>query len=316
MNDPFKRPQRPATTSKVMPADPSKTIREHGVHGSRPENATTTPITSRRLVTIPIDKIRAGRYQKRETIDNEKFQQLKEQIADLGFQFTAVVCIDPDDDQFYNLMMGGHIRIQAAKELGITEVQAIIRDYNRLQLAKGTYFENNGRQPLTLMEEGLMFQQLRDDEGWTQEQIGNELKVSRSHVSMCMLAAESAPDIQEMLLVDPKRGQRCFYYLRQLDELGVEKAVELRAPIIQGFLEGKISTDEVKHLVEQILKKEKGETAEEVTIEAAKGKEKVVSVYKSFQRFEKVLGDRSPSQAEREELARVRERIDAILERP
>jgi ParB/RepB/Spo0J family partition protein len=301
--------------TKVDLQDPNDTKQVYGIHGNRPEGQTDAPAPTRRLITIPIEKIRPNRYQKRETIDEDKFEQLKNQIQELGFQFTAIVCEDPDDPSYFNLMMGGHIRIEAAKSVGITEVQAIKRDYDHLKMAKGTYFENNGRQPLTLMEEGLLFQQLKDEEGWTHAKIADELKVSDKHVELCIAVTMAAPDIQDMLKIDG-RGQRCFYYLRRLEELGREKAIEVRAPIIRDFLDNKISTDEVKHLVEQILKKEKGETAEEVTIEAAKGKEKVVSVYKSFQRFEKVLGDRSPSQAEREELARVRERIDAILERP
>ncbi|GLV61145.1 hypothetical protein KDH_79610 [Dictyobacter sp. S3.2.2.5] len=309
-------PQNPykARRAKTAVQDPSVTLQEYGIHGSR-ESAGVAQPAIRRLTLVPIERIRPGRYQKREHLDAQTYEQLKGQIRDLGFQFTAVLCQDPDDGHFYNLMMGGHIRLQAAKELGIMEVQAVIKDYDRLQLAKGTYFENNGRQPLTLMEEGLTFRQLQEDEGWSQERIAGELKVSRSHVSLCMLAAESAPDIQDMLKVDPSRGQRCFYYLRQLDELGGERAVALRAPIIQKFLDGEISTDQVKHLVEQILQNEKSGKREPVSVESAKGKEKAVSVFKSFQRYEKVLGDRVPSQSEREELEKIKEKIEAILAR-
>jgi len=312
--DPFKNRR---SRVPVQVKDPAQSLQEHGVHGEREASSVLLP--SRRLVTLPIEKIRAGRYQKRESVNEEEFQQLKDQIAELGLQFTAVVCQDPDDTNFYNLMMGGHLRLRAATELGITEVQAVIQDYDRLRLAKGTYFENRGRQALTIIEEGLIFQQIQEDlqedgEHWSQERIAQELKVNRSYVSLCMLAANSAPDIQEMLRAD-RRGQRCFYYLRQLDELGQEKAMSLRAPIIKGFLEETISTDQVKTLVEQILQKEKGEAKEEVSIETAKAKEKTVSVLKSFQRYEKILGDRPPSQSEREDLLNVKERIEQILAR-
>ena len=308
--DPFKR-----RSAKVVPVqDPSKSLQEHGVHGSRETSSTLPP--SRRLVTLPIDRIRPGRYQKRETVNAEEYQQLKNQIAELGLQFTAVVCQDPDDEHYYNLMMGGHLRLRAAAELGITEVQAVIQDYDRLRLAKGTYFENKGRQPLTVIEEGLVFRQFQEDDQWTNEKIAAELKVTRQHVSFCLSAIDAAPDIQDMLCVEPGRGQRCFYYLRQLDELGQEKATTLRTPIIEGFVKENISTDQVKLLVEQILQKEKGEGKEEVSIEAARGKEKTVSVLKSFQRYEKILGDRTPTEAEREDLIKVRERIEQILARP
>lgn len=276
-----------------------------------------------RVTMIPIDKIRAGRYQKRETVDPEKYQQLKDQIRELGFQFVAILCPDPDDSNFYNLMMGGHLRIQAASELGITEVSAIIREYDRVALAKGTYFENNGRQSLTPMEEGLIFQQCMNDEGWTQQEAAEKLIVAggQSYISFCINAAMAAPDLQEMLRKEPGRGRRCFSYLARLDALGQEKAVKLREPIIKDFLDGKISTDDVEVQVNRILKREQqsGETPSEDNeardLEDIKRQSRLVSAVKSFHRFEKIIGDSPPSQEVRESLLVLKQKIESILQR-
>jgi ParB family chromosome partitioning protein len=294
--------------------DPAKSIQQHGVHGDR------VPSSSRRIIMIPIEKIRPGRYQKRESVDPEKYQQLKDQVRDLGLNFVAILCVDPDDDNFYNLIMGGHLRIQAAGELGITEVPAIIREYNRLELGKGTYFENNGRQPLTLIEEGLIFKQFKDDEGWTQEEIAKNLIVpgGRSHVALCMLTVTAPPDIQEMLRQDPKRGNRCFTYLKQLDILGEERAIELRRPIIYDFLLGKLSTDEVQVMVKQILAREQGELSEDdesASLPIVRRQNKIASTIKSFRRFEKEIGDAVPSVVERDALLRLKTKVEDILKR-
>jgi ParB family chromosome partitioning protein len=277
-----------------------------------------------RVTMVPIDKIRPGRYQKRETRDEEKYQQLKDQIRELGFQFVAILCPDPDDPAYYNLMMGGHLRIQAASELGITEVSAIIREYDRVALAKGTYFENNGRQSLTPMEEGLIFQQCMNDEGWTQQELAEKLIVAggQSYISFCINAAMATPDLQEMLRKEPGRGRRCFSYLVRLDALGQEKAVKLREPIIKDFLEGKISTDDVEVQVNRILRREQqsGETSPEGEGEARdlddiKQQSKLLSAIKGFHRFEKIIGDSSPSQEVRESLLVLKQKIESILER-
>jgi ParB/RepB/Spo0J family partition protein len=298
------------------PIDPANGLKKHGVHGDR-EASTVIPSTSRRIHAVPIATIRPGRYQKRESVDPEKYQQLKDQIQELGLNFVAILCVDPDDANFYNPMMGGHLRIQAAAELGITEVSAIIRDYDRMALAKGTYFENNGRQPLSLIEEGNIFKQCQEDAGWTQEEIAKNLIVpgGRSHVALCLLTVTAAPDIQEMLRQDPKRGQRCFYYLRQLDELGEERAAELRAPIIADFLAKKISTDEVRIRVEQILQRERGETSSALSLEEVRRQHTITSTMKNLNRFEKEIGTAAPNHKERESLLTLRQKIDGLLDR-
>lgn len=309
--NPYK--QRP----KLPVRDPSENIQAHGVHGQR-ESTPAPSATSRRVVMVPIERIRAGRYQKRETIDQAQYAQLKEQIRDLGFQFVAVLCVDPDDAAYYNLMMGGNIRIQAARELGITEVSAIIREYDREALAKGTYFENNGRQPFTLIDEGLVFKQCQEDMGWTQEEVAEKLLVpgGRSHVALCLLTVTESPDIQEMLRRDPKRGQRCFYYLRQLNVLGEETAIMIRKPIIEDFLLKKISTDEVAILVKQKLQEYQGTSDEPApSVESARRHSQMTSTVKSFQRFEKHIGEAIPSEAERAALLSLKEKIDELLGR-
>lgn len=298
------------------PIDPAEALRQHGVHGDRDGR---TALPSRRLITVPLERIRPGKFQKRESTDPEKYQQLKDQIADLGLNFVAVLFPDPDDDNWYNPAMGGHLRIQAASELGLTEVQAIIRDYDKFALAKGTYMENIGRQPLTLVEEGLVFQECQDDPDlqWTQEEIAKYLLVpgGRSHVALCLLAASAAPDLREMLRKDPRRGQRAFYYFRQLDELGQERAIELRAPHIEDFLVGKISTDEVRLIMKHILDREYGRTEEPVSLEHARREHKITSTLTSFQRFEKEIGTATATPTEREALESLKTKIEQVLAR-
>ncbi len=137
----------------------------------------------------------------------------------------------------------------------------------------------------------------------------------RSHVALCLLTVAATPDIQEMLRKDPKRGQRCFYYLRQLDVLGEERAIALRAPIIEDFLTGKISTDEVRVFIQQILRREQGEEEHLVSLDDARRHNYITSTVKSFSRFEKEMGMDAPSQQVREALLHLRTKIDAVLGR-
>lgn len=316
--DTFKR--RTPSSNRPAPRDPGQMLQEHGVHGERSgqQETTAAPIYSaRRTQTIPLSKIRPGRYQKRETVDPTEYQQLKKQIEELGLAFTAVLMPDPDDPEFYNPAMGGHIRIQAAADAGLTEVQAILREYNQLDLARGTYMENNGRQQLSLVEEGKVFLQCQQDFGWSQDDVAEKLIVpgGRSHVALCLLTVTCASDLQEMLRKAGKRGQRAFFYFRQLDEVfGQEKAMELRAPHIQDFLEEKVSTDEVRFIIKQIIEQEGAKPTLEA-LEVAKREQKVHSTVSSFARYQKQIGTKTPSPIERENLLSLRQQIDEILSR-
>src|SRR5258708_3022553 len=107
--DPFKKRRAPA------PVDPAAALQQHGIHGDR-DSRGQTAMPSRRLLTVPLERIRPGQYQKREFVDPEKYQQLKDQITSLGFNFVAILFVDPNDPDYYNPAMRGHIRIQAARE--------------------------------------------------------------------------------------------------------------------------------------------------------------------------------------------------------
>jgi ParB/RepB/Spo0J family partition protein len=220
-------------------------------------------------------------------------------------------------------MMGGHLRLEAASELCIEDVSAIICDYDQLALAKGTYYENNGRQRLTPIEEGRIFEQCMKDRSWTQEEVAEHLVVpgGRKYISFCITAANADADVQEVLRREPGRGRRCFSYLLRLDELGREKAMKLRQPIIEDFLAGKISTDAVELRVSRILERERNSEAQEgadeskETIEDIKLQSKILTAQRSIDGLEKKIGVSAPSQSVRESLLKLKEKIEAILGR-
>ena len=91
--------------------------------------------------------------------------------------------------------------------------------------------------------------------------------------------------------------------------------MELRAPHIADFLIGKISTDEVRLIMKQILDKEHGQTEEPVSLDQARREHKITSTLASFQRFEKEIGAAPVSPTERETLEALKTKIEEILAR-
>src|SRR5437588_387945 len=80
----------------------------------------------------------------------------------------------------------------------------------------------------------------------------------RDRIKECEVASRDAPDIQEMLRTAGDRGLRAAKSLRQLDRLdqpeqGILRAAIERAPLIQKFLAGELTTDGVQHAVDAIF---------------------------------------------------------------
>jgi hypothetical protein len=115
---------------------------------------------------------------------------------------------------------------------------------------------------------GYLFVQMNEELGMTQEEIATEIGQKREFVKLCLMAAKSAPDIQQMVFEKPD-SVRAMTYLRRIkpnietaedatisaEEQAVREseAAALRAPIIARFLSGDLSTDGVQAEVEQVL---------------------------------------------------------------
>jgi ParB/RepB/Spo0J family partition protein len=320
----------PKLGSKVAPAgnvlDRARQYAASGGVTSEPggQQEVRNPLLQR-LHVIPTERIRPGKYQTRESIDPEKYAQLKHQIKKEGFRHILFVCHDPEDGDYFNPTQGGHIRLQVAQEIGITELICFVEDYSAEGMAKGTYYENQARQDLNLIEEGKLFHKFKTDFGWTQERIAKELNVAggRSHVAQCMLAAEDPPDIQQLVLGEPTRAYRVITYLRQLNALdegpgNQGKAAAARAPIIEAFKTGQLGIDEVKIAVDQALKPEfqaPRMRVPSIDVETIRRTGRIETAEKSWKRYIAEVGGAAPSEQERAKLLAIRQEIDALLAR-
>ena len=153
----------------------------------------------------------------------------------------------------WQVARGGHTRLKAAKEAGLTAYPVIVVEYDNKRSALATARENLARvDELTPVEEGRLYLILKQEFGYVQEELARELEISRDRIKECEAAAQSAQDILEMfhrikdLGGDTNRGLRAAKYLRRLDVLNdrqAELAVRLRAPLIDAFLYERITTD-------------------------------------------------------------------------
>lgn len=98
-------------------------------------------------------------------------------------------------------IIAGERRWRAAQRAGLTEIPIIVRDVNDRTALELAIIENVQRTDLNPVEEALGYQQLIDDHGYTQADLGNVIGKSRSHVANTLRLLK-LPDVIRDMLVD------------------------------------------------------------------------------------------------------------------
>ena len=313
--------------------DPVGEVMTFGYVGQRSEEVVETekyqevvqlPLWLEHLRMIPVDHIRPGRYQKRlkEAQDPLILALLEEQMRtdyERGeLQLFLFVMQDPANPDFFNPSRGGHRRVEIAQKIGVSEILCYVSEYDPEDLSFGTYFENEGRQNLSIIEKGLMYLAFIEDRNLSQEEVAIQyhVKGGRNYVGRCIRAAKAAADIQAMIFHDPDRSMRVLDVLSQLDF--VDDGVAKRAPIIAAFQNKQLTADGVQIAVNRVLAGEvfslggQGE-GKTLPLKEIARIERFHSVRTGFDRYLREVENEPPGPQEREELAQLRQRIDEVL---
>jgi len=212
------------------------------------------------VIWVDIDHLLDSPYQHAEQIDPEEYQALVTSMSSESIQFALNVTEVEGRPGYYYLTAGGHQRRNAARDAGKRKLPVFVGPpLDPQRLAFRAAKENAVRVNLSPVNLGYLFLQMQSEFGLSQEAIAAELGKGRNFVNFCIMAANSAPDIQAMLLEKPD-SLRAMSYLRRIKPVSeqpsqeeLERAAALRAPIIAQFLANEISTDGVLEAVEALL---------------------------------------------------------------
>jgi len=134
---------------------------------------------SRGAVQLKISEISPGRFQPREVFDPDKLRGLMLSIKEKGV--IQPVIVRPKGDGYE--LIAGERRLRAAKELGIGQLPAIIKDVKDDEALEIALIENIQRDDLNPIEEAKAYQRLSDEFSLTQEQISEKVGRDRASVS-------------------------------------------------------------------------------------------------------------------------------------
>lgn len=182
--------------------------------------------------------------QPRKNFDREQLQALANSIAEHGVIQPIIVT---EGENGYYTIIAGERRWRASRLAGLSEIPAIVRTYDELQIAEVALIENLQREDLNPIEEALGYKTLMEKFSMTQDKVSERVGKSRSNVANMLRLLSLEDEIKEMLaqnklsmgharalLALPEGEKRVLaakriiaegLTVRQVEDLGKEKPV-------------------------------------------------------------------------------------------
>ena len=172
--------------------------------------------------TLPINQLEAGKFQPRQTFDDEAINALTQSVKEKGI--LQPILVRKKGDKYE--IIAGERRFRAAQKAGLSEVPVIEKNLADNEVLEVALVENIVRQNLTALEEAAGFDKLIQDFAYTQEKLSTVIGKSRSYIAN-ILRLLSLPDGVKLLL---NNGKLTPGHARAL--VGLERAEELAQKIV------------------------------------------------------------------------------------
>ena len=267
-------------------AQPKSTAPKNKTKKAKPDNKQTNEIS--------ISSIVANQYQPRTTFDEKRLKELSDSIKKHGI--IQPLLVREDGNKFE--LVAGERRLRAAKIAGIKKVPVVVAKINDTQSLEIAILENVQREDLNPLEVSKGYQRLKEEFGYTQEQVAKSVGKPRSSVANSLRLLTLPPKIQTAL----EKGLLSEGHAKVLLSAESTKIEALLDTIVQKQL----SVRELEALVagkptKHYNKKEKSrdelnlesalssKLGSKVTIEDKKGKGKMVIKYYSYDELDGII---------------------------
>ncbi|RWP11476.1 MAG: ParB/RepB/Spo0J family partition protein [Mesorhizobium sp.] len=149
---------------------------------------------------VPIEFLSPNPKNPRRHFGDADLTDLAQSIREHGVVQPVVARPSPTQAGRYEIIAGER-RWRAAQRAGLSEIPIIVRDVNDRTALELAIIENVQRTDLNPVEEATGYQQLIDDHGYTQADLGQVIGKSRSHVANTLRLLK-LPDVIRDMLVD------------------------------------------------------------------------------------------------------------------
>jgi len=198
---------------------------------------------------IPLGRIVPNPHQPRARFEGQDQDVLAASISAHGVLQPVVVRGRANGD--YQLIAGER-RVRAARQAGLTQVPAVIRDPSEEQMIELALIENLQRTDLNPLEEAMGFRVLIERFGLAHDAVASRIGRSRASVSNALRLLDLDPETQEALL----EGKISEGHARALAGLTV---TELQVAALQIVLERHLSVRQTEELVRRRRRRGRGD---------------------------------------------------------
>ena len=162
------------------------------------EASAPVPASSEGIRTLPVELLQPGPFQPRGPIDPGPLQELADSIREHGVLQPILVREKPGSRGEYEII-GGERRWRAAQLAQLHEVPVLLRNLDDTAAMAAALVENLQRQDLNALEEAEGLRRLMDEFGLTQDQLGQAVGKSRSHVANTLRLLALPERVRELL---------------------------------------------------------------------------------------------------------------------
>ena len=242
---------------------------------------------------IALNQIKTNQYQPRLSFDEKKLQELAESIKKHGVVQPILV---READKGYELIAGER-RMRASKLAGLKKIPAVIAKVSNTQSLEIAILENVQREDLNPLEVSKGYQRLKNEFGYTQEQVAKSVGKPRSSIANSLRLLSLSPKAQTelergtisegnakvLLGTDPAKAEALLQRILA-EKLSVRDLEKLSQPTKTTYNKTQKTRDELN--LESALSSKLGS---KVTIEDQKGKGKMVIKYYSYDELDGII---------------------------
>ena len=193
-----------------------------------------------KLSNLPVDLIKRGQYQPRQTMNPEALQELAESVRTQGVVQPILVRPLPGSDKYE--IIAGERRWRAAQMAGLHQVPALIRDVPDQAAACIALIENIQRENLNPLEEARTLSRLLHEFNMTHETIAEAVGRSRSMVTNLLRLLDLNPEVQELL----QSGKLEMGHARAIAALPLERQAQVARAVVKQDLSVRATEQLVK----------------------------------------------------------------------
>jgi ParB family transcriptional regulator, chromosome partitioning protein len=157
---------------------------------------TDLPTESDELRNLDVDRIQPGKYQPRQTMDEDRLQELAASIRAQGLIQPIIVRL-VGAGRFE--IIAGERRWRAAQIAGLKQIPALVREAGDQSVVAMALIENIQREELSPLEEAQALQRLIGEFKLTHQQVAEAIGRSRAAVSNLLRLQELPAQIKKLL---------------------------------------------------------------------------------------------------------------------